>query len=44
MTIKKSQKMEALQQELTSSAYLVKKAQMEIGKYSYLNFLFIYHI
>eukprot|EP00604_Paraphysomonas_vestita_P000509 CAMPEP_0174826270 /NCGR_PEP_ID=MMETSP1107-20130205/43753_1 /TAXON_ID=36770 /ORGANISM="Paraphysomonas vestita, Strain GFlagA" /LENGTH=191 /DNA_ID=CAMNT_0016059035 /DNA_START=477 /DNA_END=1049 /DNA_ORIENTATION=- len=32
MTIKKSQKMEALQQELTSSAYLVKKAQMEIER------------
>lgn len=30
MTIKKAQKMDALQQELSSSAYLVKKAQLEI--------------
>lgn len=32
MSIKKTQKFDALQQELTSSAYLVRKAQMEIGE------------
>ena len=35
MTIKKTQKIDSLQQELSSSAYLVRKAQMEIGKYRY---------